>query len=163
MGSGKSTIARLLAQKLQITYKDLDEIIENDAQMTINTIFENKGEIHFRKKEHQILKQLMSSEESFVLSLGGGTPCYANNDEFLNGQSIISFYLKVQVEILSKRLANEKATRPLIAKKNEVELKEFIAQHIFERSYYYFKASHTIDVGEKSPEEIVAEIELVLG
>jgi len=162
MGSGKSTIARLLAQKLQITYKDLDEIIENDAQMTINTIFKNKGELHFRKKEHQILKELMSSEESFVLSLGGGTPCYANNDEFLNGPSIVSFYLKVPIEILSKRLINEKETRPLIADKNAEELKDFIAQHLFERSHYYHKATNTIDVAEKSPEEILAEIELTL-
>ncbi len=162
MGSGKSTIARLLAQKLQIPFQDLDENIENDQQMTINSIFENKGEIYFRKAEHLIFKQLMSSQESFVLSLGGGTPCYANNHEFLNGESIVSFYLKVPIEVLSKRLINEKTTRPLIANKDTLELKNFIAQHLFERSYYYHKASHTLDVGEKSPEEIVAEIESVL-
>lgn len=162
MGSGKSTIARLLAKKLQISWKDLDEMIENDAKMTINAIFENKGELHFRKKEHQIFKQLMSSEKSFVLSLGGGTPCYANNHEFLNGPSIVSFYLKTPIEILSERLINEKATRPLIANKNVQELKDFIAQHIFERSYYYHKATHIIDVGEKSPEEVVATIALGL-
>ena len=53
MGSGKSTIAVFLAQKLQIPFKDLDQIIENETQMTIKTIFESKGEIYFRKIENQ--------------------------------------------------------------------------------------------------------------
>ena len=162
MGSGKSTIAKLLAQKLQIPYKDLDEKIENELQMSINAIFEKKGEIYFRKVEHQILKRLIASEASFVLSLGGGTPCYANNHEFLTGKSITSFYLKVPIEILSKRLHHEKTSRPLIVNKNPEELKDFIAQHLFERSYYYHKAMHTIDVGEKSAEQIVTEIEAAL-
>ena len=162
MGSGKSTIARLLAQKLQIPFQDLDENIENDQQMTINSIFENKGEIYFRKVEHLIFKELMSSQESFVLSLGGGTPCYADNHEFLNGQSIVSFYLKVPIDVLSERLINEKNTRPLVANQDTEALKDFVAQHLFERSYYYHKATHTLDVGEKLPQEIVADIESVL-
>ena len=106
MGSGKSTIAVFLAQKLQIPFKDLDQIIENETQMTIKTIFESKGEIYFRKLEHTILKQLMTLNESFVLSLGGGTPCYANNHEFLKGEGIVSFYLKVAIETLANRLRN---------------------------------------------------------
>lgn len=162
MGSGKSTIAVFLAQKLQIPFKDLDQIIENETQMSIKTIFESKGEIYFRKLEHTTLRRLMASQESFVLSLGGGTPCYANNHEFLNGAGVVSFYLKVPIETLANRLSSEKATRPIIANQYPQGLQEFIGQHLFERSYYYQQATHTIAANEKSPEEIVAEIELVL-
>lgn len=162
MGSGKSTIAVFLAQKLQIPFKDLDQIIENETQMTIKTIFESKGEIYFRKLEHTILKQLMTLNESFVLSLGGGTPCYANNHEFLKGEGIVSFYLKVAIETLANRLSTEKENRPVLANQEAQELKDFIAQHLFERSYYYQQATHTIDANEKSAEEIVAEIESIL-
>ena len=162
MGSGKSTIAVFLAQKLQIPFKDLDQIIENETQMTIKTIFESKGEIYFRKLEHNMLKQLMASQESFVLSLGGGTPCYANNYEFLKGDGIVSFYLKVAIETLAKRLNDEKFTRPIIANQDAQGLKDFIAQHLFERSYYYQQAMHTIDANDKSPEEIVVAIESIL-
>lgn len=162
MGSGKSTIAFFLAQKLQIPFKDLDQIIENETQMTIKTIFESKGEIYFRKLEHTILKQLMASNESFVLSLGGGTPCYANNHEFLKGEGIVSFYLKVAIEALANRLSHEKDVRPILANHDAQGLKDFIAQHLFERSYYYQQATHTIDANDKSAEEIVAEIESIL-
>ena len=162
MGSGKSTIAFFLSQRLQIPFKDLDQIIENETQMTIKTIFESKGEIYFRKLEHTILKQLMASNESFVLSLGGGTPCYANNHELLKGDSIVSFYLKVAIETLANRLRNEKDARPILANQDAQGLKDFIAQHLFERSYYYQQATNTIDANDKSAEEIVAEIESVL-
>jgi len=89
-------------------------------------------------------------------------PCYSNNHELLRGESVVSFYLKVPVEVLSERLQHEKQTRPLIAAKEGQELKDFIAQHLFERSYYYHKATHVIDAGEKAQEEIVAEIESYL-
>ena len=162
MGSGKSTIAVFLAHKLQIPFKDLDKIIENETQMTINAIFKSKGEIYFRKLEHSMLEKLMTSQESFVLSLGGGTPCYANNHEFLKGDGIVSFYLKVAIETLANRLSNEKENRPVLANQEAQGLKDFIAQHLFERSYYYQQATHTIDANEKSAEEIVAEIESIL-
>jgi shikimate kinase len=131
MGSGKSTIAVFLAQKLQIPFKDLDQIIENETQMTIKTIFESKGEIYFRKLEHTILKQLMTLNESFVLSLGGGTPCYANNHEFLKGEGIVSFYLKVAIETLANRLRNEKDARPILANQEAQGLKRFYSTASF--------------------------------
>lgn len=162
MGSGKSTIARLLAHKLQIPFNDLDDKIEEEENMSVTSIFESKGEIYFRKLEHQIFKQLMTSEESFVLSLGGGTPCYGNNDQFLNGDAIFSFYLKVPIETLANRLFDEKASRPLIADKGKHELIDYIAPHLFERSFYYHKATHTIEAADKLPQEIIAEIEAFL-
>jgi shikimate kinase len=162
MGSGKSTIAKLVSNKLQLPYKDLDLCIEEQEQMSVSAIFETKGEIYFRKKEHLVFKELMASEESFVLSLGGGTPCYANNHLLLNGEGIMSVYLKTSLEDLYQRLKSEKDTRPLLFHKSPEELKEFIAQHLFERSFYYNQATVTLNTEGKSPQEIVAEIQNLL-
>ena len=93
MGSGKSTIARLLAEKTGINSFDLDQLIEKNAGMTVSEIFQQQGEIHFRKLEHEMLKSIIAWSETIIVSLGGGTPCYANNHELLNGDGVISIYL----------------------------------------------------------------------
>lgn len=158
MGSGKSVIARLFSKSLCISYLDLDEVIENRMQKSIKTIFEERGEIYFRKIEHKIFSELMKNSDSFVLSLGGGTPCYANNHELLNLENVVSVYLRASIDTLYKRLLTETDKRPLLANKGEEELREFIAKHLFDRSFYYNQATIKIDVDDKSPQEIIAEI-----
>ena len=162
MGSGKSTIAQLLSEKTQIEAFDLDKIIEKRTGLSIKNIFEQKGEVFFRKLENQIFKELISSEKEMILSLGGGTPCYANNHELLNGDGVVSFYLKASIETLYTRLLSVRDNRPLIAEQEEDEMKEYIAKHLFDRSYYYNQATHIVSVDGKSPEEVAAEINRIL-
>ncbi len=104
----------------------------------------------------------MQSKDSFVLSLGGGTPCYFNNHELLIQDNCISIYLKASVETLFERLSKEKSHRPLISRFNDEDLKEFIAKHLFERSYYYNQAKYRIEVDNKSIEEIASEIHKII-
>ncbi len=162
MGCGKSTIAKLLAAKVGLPYLDLDEIIEKKENSSLKNIFSEKGELYFRKLEHDILSDLIKNQDSFILSLGGGTTCYANNHEFLNGNNVISIYLNASVAILYNRLINSKYERPLIANKNPEEMKEFIAKNLFDRSFYYNQAQYKISVDGKSPEGIISEIETIL-
>ncbi len=162
MGSGKSTIANLLSEKTQIEAFDLDKIIEKRTGLSIKNIFEQKGEVFFRKLENQIFKEMISSEKEMVLSLGGGTPCYANNHELLNGDGVVSFYLKASIETLYSRLLSVKGNRPLIAEQEEEEMKEYIAKHLFDRSYYYNQATHSVSVDGRSPEDVTAEISRIL-
>jgi len=158
MGSGKSIIAKKLASNLQLTCQELDDLIENKSKMNIKTIFSEKGELYFRKIEHELFSEKIKSDDSFVLSTGGGTPCYYNNHELLKTDDCISIYLKASVGTLYNRLINERVNRPLLAALNDEELKEFIAKHLFERSYYYNQAKYTIVVDDKTSEEIVSEI-----
>jgi shikimate kinase len=158
MGCGKSTIANKLSGMINIPYVDLDEYIEEKAKLTIKEIFENYGEIYFRKLEHTCFLELLNSPEENIIGLGGGTPCYANNHELLKGDGIISVYLKASIDTLFNRLVSNKSKRPLIADKSEEEMKEFIAKHLFDRSFYYNQAMYKVGVDDKSIEETVNDI-----
>ena len=162
MGSGKSTIARLLSKSMNFEFQDLDEIIEKELNLSVATIFEQKGEVFFRKLEHQVLQRMLQNKENLILSLGGGTPCFANNQDLLKKEGVITIYLKASIEKLYDRLRNQKSNRPLIANKNEEEMKEFIAKHLFERSYYYNQAKYIISTDDKSTQETVSEIKSLL-
>jgi shikimate kinase len=158
MGCGKSTIANKLSNKVQIPYVDLDKSIEEKTNLTISQIFENHGEIYFRKLEHDVFVELLNTTNDLIIGLGGGTPCYANNHELLNSEDVVSIYLKASIETLYNRLVHNKNKRPVIANKNEEELKEFIAKHLFDRSFYYNHAQHKIVVDDKTVEQTVSEI-----
>jgi shikimate kinase len=158
MAVGKTTIAQLLAQKIKWNWIDLDSVIENKTNLLINTIFEQKGEIYFRKIEHEIFKELIENDEKLIISAGGGTPCYANNHLFLNRENVVSIYLKASIEILFERLKNQKVERPLVANQTDAQLKEFIAKNLFDRSFFYNQATHIIDISTKKPEEVVDTI-----
>jgi shikimate kinase len=163
MGSGKTTVGIQLAKKLFLNFTDLDEFIEEKEQKSIKEIFEQKGEIYFRKIEHKYLKQFIKENESFVLSLGGGTPCYAGNlDLILNDKNNLSFYLRGSISTLFKRLSENKFKRPLINDLSDNQLTEYIAKHLFERGIFYDKATYKIAIDDKEVQAIVTEIRILL-
>jgi shikimate kinase len=158
MGVGKTSLAKKMAKNVGISYFDLDVLIENFENSSIKTIFKSKGEVYFRKIEHQLFKEFIEREDNFVLSLGGGTPCYADNHLFLKNKDIISIYLKASVDVLVEKLKDKRAERPLLKDLSIDDLKEYIAKHVFDRSYYYQKSKFTVSVDGKTKNEIVKEI-----
>jgi len=160
MGSGKSVIGEMLAKKLNYKYVDLDNQIEVIQGKSINDIFEDKGELFFRKLESQILDDILEDTSNMIISLGGGTPCYGNNFERICEQKdTTSIYLKASIQTLTDRLFIEKIHRPVISHLETREaLEEFIRKHLFERAYYYSQSDISISVDEKTPETIVAQI-----
>jgi len=157
MGSGKSTIAKSLSEQMRLEMIDLDDYISDKEQDSIPSIFKNKGEIYFRKLEIQALKEILTTKKNYVLALGGGTPCYANNMEMIETHGI-SIYLKGSIQTLRSRLVLEKESRPLIKNLEDHQLIEFIAKHLFERNPFYERATHTIKIDEKNNDEIIREI-----
>jgi shikimate kinase len=162
MGCGKSTIANKLSNCIEIPFVDLDKKIEEKANLSINAIFEKHGEIYFRKLEHQLFVELLNSPETLIIGLGGGTPCYANNHELLKENGVVAIYLKASIDTLFNRLSLNKSKRPLIADKNDSEMKEFIAIHLFERSFYYNQARYKVVVDDKTIDEVVEDIITIL-
>ncbi|WP_430613505.1 shikimate kinase [Flavobacterium sp. JP2137] len=162
MGSGKSTTAKALGKLLQLPVYDLDQLIEQECQSSISQLFLERGEIFFRKKEQALFQRLLQQPESFVLSLGGGTPCYANNHLLLADKQVFSVYLKASIPTLLHRLENAVETRPVLAKNSEEPLESFIAKQLFERSYYYHHAQQVVSVDQKDVATIAAEIQSLL-
>lgn len=162
MGSGKSTTAKTLGKATSLPVYDLDQIIEAECQLSISKLFLERGEIFFRKKEQEIFKKLMESPESFVLSLGGGTPCYANNHLLLDQEDVVSVYLKASIATLVNRLKDNSENRPVLPQNAEEPLESFIAKQLFERSYFYYQAQHIISVDQKDLETVTEEITALL-
>lgn len=157
MGCGKSVVGKLLAEKLQVPFEDLDQLIENELGMTISEIFEQKGEVFFRKKEHEILMKQLEKNTPSVLSLGGGTPCFYGHMEVIRKATPYSFYLKTGIPVLVGRLLNETQKRPILQYfQTEEALTEYIAKHLFERNPYYTQAQYTLTT-DRMPAEAVAD------
>jgi Shikimate kinase len=120
-------------------------------------MFQKKGEIFFRRQERALLEEIVATEDSCILSLGGGTPAYYNNMELIN-QNSESIFLRTSIKNLTERLLKQKHKRPLIANISDQDLPEFIAKHLFERNIFYNKAKYTVNTDDKTPEMIVEEL-----
>lgn len=162
MASGKSTIGKLLSEKLHLQFLDLDMYISEKENKSVPEIFLQNGEIYFRKKEHEYLKEVLENQQDCILSLGGGTPCYGNNMELIHNHNALSIYLKASIQTLSERLLKNKSSRPLIAFLDDEQVPEFIAKHLFERRFFYEQAQKTLVIDQKSESIIVNEIEKLL-
>ncbi|NKI33508.1 shikimate kinase [Croceivirga thetidis] len=162
MGSGKSTVGKQLAETLDYEFHDLDSLIEKKEQKSISKIFEERGEIYFRKLESEVLVETLNSKREIVLALGGGTPCYASNMQKLQNGNTISIYLKLSITELVNRLSNEQWQRPLIREIPIKELPEFIGKHLFERGFFYNQADKILEVDGKSVAEQVTAIKSLL-
>lgn len=154
MGSGKTTIGHLLQKALDEKYMfiDTDVEIEKKVGKTIPEIFSEEGEAFFRNIETEVIREL-SKQKNLIISTGGGAVIREENLKNLqnNGQL---FYLKTDVEILAKRLANDK-TRPLLNNEDRyTKLKELLDK----REVFYNKAHFVINTNSKEPQGIVEEI-----
>ena len=161
MGCGKSYYARRLAEEEGLEYLDLDEFIEEKENASIASIFENRGEVYFRKKESQYLSELLNTENNSVIALGGGTPCYGDNlQQVKSKDDVVSVYLQKNALEISKQLYGERSTRPLIAHfSNEEDLIEYISKHLFERQQFYLQADHKINLSQtKDNEEVLKRL-----
>src|SRR5690606_16946831 len=142
MGSGKTTLGKRLAAKLNRTWVDIDTFIETKLGLTINLIFAQFGEEYFRTVESEILKQHSSS--NIIVSTGGGAPCFFDNMKWMNNIGI-TVYLQMSTEAILSRIENAKTSRPLLKDLNNSDLKNFVEYQLKERSIYYNQAHIKVD------------------
>jgi len=164
MGSGKSEVGSLLRDQFNFIFYDLDDLIEIELNESISTIFKNRGEIYFRKKERQVLKKIIKNPSPMIVSLGGGTPCYYNNMEYLSKlTNVKTVYLQTSVLNLSERLYNSKNKRPLIDHLNSKdEIVDFVGKHLFERNNFYNQSKYTVNTDNKTIVKVVDDVVKIL-
>ena len=144
MGSGKTSFGKKLAKKLNIPFIDSDHEIELQEKKSINELFEMIGESGFREIEQNFILNLKQKSDSFILSTGGGLPCYKNNMEQLNSIGT-TIYLELTPKALQSRLKSGKDHRPLLKNKTDDEMLLYIEEKLNERIQYYNQAQIKID------------------
>ena len=150
MGSGKTLIGKLLAQKINYQHIDSDKLIEKNAKKTINKIFESQGEKSFRKIEENTITSI--SIKNIVLSLGGGSILSNKTRSFIK-KNYITVFLDIETKILTERLSKS-SKRPLL---NGVNINNKIKELDKTRRKYYLEADILIKYNN-TPEECIYKI-----
>ena len=152
MGSGKSTVGRLLASALHYAWVDVDRLIEERSGSDIPDIFIKKGEAVFRELETTAIRAVANIRQ-VVVSTGGGAPLKTENWSTMKSTGVI-IYLKVPAAQLAARLEKQNDDRPLINGKRGKELEDFVYEHLKEREKVYFGADITVDWDMCEPDGI---------
>ena len=152
MGSGKTSIGKILAKKISLPFYDSDNDIEDKLNIKISEIFEKYGESWFREQEEKICNDILKKEE-FVLALGGGAITNKLIRDHIEKNTLL-IYLKTNENILFERLKNDKS-RPLFKGSN---LKKKISSILKDREKIYSESDITIENNVNDIEAVVEEI-----
>lgn len=138
MGCGKSTLGRNAGRLSGLEFIDLDKYIEARYHANIRDIFADRGEEGFRRIERDMLREVGSFND-VIIACGGGTPCFYDNMEFMNAAGT-TVYLDTSIDKLHTRLMRGRHKRPLIADKDDDELRLFIVEALTKRLPFYARA-----------------------
>ena len=153
MGSGKSTVGKIISDELFMNFFDTDEEIETRTGASIDWIFDLEGEEGFRKRESAILTEMVE-KNSIVLSTGGGIILSEENRELLSSRGTV-FYLATPIYVQIERTAKDK-DRPLLKDGDPEEI--LTKLHNNRQNLYESVADHVVDTENKSSQEVASEI-----
>ena len=155
MGSGKSTVAPLVAAALKRPVIEVDVLIEKHEGMPIGEIFIAKGEAHFRKVEGEFIARIIALPPA-VISLGGGAFQWEATRDLLLAHTVV-FYLSATHEVLAARLQSGVAVRPLLNTPG-INLQETVRDLLVLRENYYGMAHYRVETDNSTPEDVARSI-----
>lgn len=159
-GSGKSTIAHLLAQTLALKFCDLDKEIENEAGKTIPEIFALEGEKNFRQLETEVLKKVCQQAEMMVVALGGGALIRPENRSLVENEGMV-ICLRATQDTLLQRLRSDAIHRPLLG--NGLTVENHLRELLAKRKEHYDSFDLQMNTNHLSPREIVWRVQILSG
>ena len=154
MGTGKTSLGKLLATRLGRPFIDIDKKIEDESKLSIPKIFEQFGEEHFRNLERLAVKEL-SERRGLVIATGGGTIKDAENLRLLKSSGVL-ICLTTEPEEIFNRTAR-RGERPVLDGGGNERL-ETIKKLLAERKEFYDRADYQVDTTEWSPLQIIDDI-----
>lgn len=154
-GAGKTTLGRAFARKHNLDFIDLDLFIEQRFHTSINKIFDERGEMGFRRLECNMLHEV-GEIENVIISCGGGTPCFFDNMDYMLSKGIVVF-LEPTEEALFRRLKVARDSRPLLRGKSDEELLQEIRKSCAERYPFYSRAHYRLLSDRLENHEEIAE------
>ena len=157
MGTGKTSLGKMLAAKLGCAFVDLDQKIEADNEMSIPDIFRAHGEDHFRRLERQAVIEV-AERRGIVIATGGGTVKDPRNVELLKNSGLIVCLTCSVDEILDRTAV--KGERPVLDSQHQShgDRKAAIEKLLDERRKFYAQADYTLDTTDWSPMKLVDDI-----
>ena len=153
MGSGKSTVGKIISDELFMNFFDTDEEIETRTGASIDWIFDLEGEEGFRKRESSILEEMVK-QNSIVLSTGGGIILSDSNREMLSSRGTV-FYLSTPISVQIERTSKDK-DRPLLKNGDPEEILTRLQKE--RKDLYESVSDHIIETENKSSQEVASEI-----
>ncbi len=162
MGSGKTYLGRSLAKKNDFLFIDLDKAIEEQEQLTINEIFEIKGQQFFRDIETETLQQIRKKktkdlQKPIIIATGGGTACFNNNMVLMNNSGI-TIWLNENIEKIEHRVFSNKQKRPLLNTIADKDLLEYLDALLQSRKIFYAQSKYCFsgnEIAEKNLQIII--------
>ena len=158
MGVGKSSAGRRLAERLGLSFVDLDRRIERSSGRTIREIFETDGEQEFRNLEEEALRVVLGDPEPMLIAAGGGIVVRPANRRLLEGADDV-VWLRADPAILARRVRAGRDHRPLVDGDSVERLRVLAADR---DESYRAVATATVDAGERSLDEVVAAVLTVI-
>ena len=153
MGSGKSTVGKIISDELFLNFFDTDDEIESRTGASIDWIFDLEGEEGFRKRESSILEEMVK-KNSIVLSTGGGIILSDSNREMLSSRGTV-FYLSTPISVQIERTSKDK-DRPLLKNGNPEEILTRLQKE--RKDLYESVSDHIVETEDKSSQEVASEI-----
>ncbi|MFC6997016.1 shikimate kinase [Rufibacter roseus] len=157
-GCGKSSVGKVLAERLNYSFLDLDTLLEEQEGSSVAQIFKQKGQTYFREAEARALRSVAKTNGGVVLATGGGAPCFHDNMTYMI-ESGLAVYLKVSVAELAARLTElDLQVRPLLRNKSSEELHSYLAETLAQRERFYQMATLVQEVDRQSVEAVAVEL-----
>jgi len=151
--SGKTTMGRKLANKLDMKFVDLDEYIEEKESDTIPNLYTKVGDEKFRIYEWKALQEIVK-KDNIVISTGGGVPCNSENMKIMKEAGKV-VYLKIEDDILVSRLEKAANSRPIIKGKSRKELEEYVAELKEKCGHHYETADYKVEGRNLKVEDVL--------
>jgi shikimate kinase len=137
-GSGKSTLGKSVANELNVAFVDLDSEIESQLGKSVQFVFSEDGEDHFRIEESRILREWLASPVDYVMATGGGAPCYYDGIDAITEVGL-SLFIEVPVKVLLSRLEH-RTDRPLLKTQSAADMEGRLEKIYKQRESCYRKA-----------------------